>query len=83
MAYKQQIAYGISYLSLIGSVAVLAGVRQMAWLLIIIHLALSAIQNNPLVTSSATEWDVKFRELCYDLIVLTSLVMVTGIKVYK
>ena len=81
--YKQQISYGISYLYLIGSVSLLAGVRQMAWLLIVVHIFLSAINDNPLMAQSTNEWDFKLRDLLFDACVLGGLIMASGIKVYK
>ena len=81
--YKQQIAYGISYIYLISSVSVLAGVRQMAWLIIIVHIILSGINDNPLMAQSTNDWDIKLRDLLFDACVLGGLIMASGIKVYK
>lgn len=71
----------ISYLYFVSSIGVLCGVRSFTYILMVIHIILSVLFDNPQVTTNQNDYDTKMRALMFDACLLATLIMINGLRV--
>ena len=81
--FKYKIALGFSYLYFIASVGLLCGVRGFTYILILVHIVQSVLMDNPQVTTTQNDYDIKMRALMFDACLLAVLIMINGIRTKK
>ena len=78
--YKQKISYGVSYLYILGALGVIFAFKQFLYVLIPVHILLSAILDNPYVMERPADFKRKTRDCLFDAFVLVGLIVLAGIR---